>query len=382
MPGSSACSLLPGMLGGGCRLASGASAAVSFAADPLGAIAAACAKATGWIWGQLAAEINATTQVDFTNPGFLNTYALVSAVSSVLVVLLWLAAAAKRVVRGVGAGQAASESVGFLALAVAASAMAPAVLVLLMGLVDAATAGLAGSLGPDAARFLTGAGTALAASGSTSGGPVVLIVGAVIGLLVGVLLWVELLLAAAAIYVAAVFGPLVFAGLVDRAMWGHVRKWAALVVSLALVKPVVVVVLGLAAGLAGSGNPGDTFSSVLTAIALLLLSVVASFAVYRLVPLAGDELGQLHGARKAVQTSGPAAAVPGPATITSQGIAAHMRTSAAGSPGGRTGTPPATPTAAPTGPAPRTQPPRPTPPSQPVPPSRPTPAPAASGGTP
>ncbi len=379
MPGSSACSLLPGMLGGGCRLASGASAAVSFAADPLGAIAAACAKATGWMWGQLAAAINATTQVDFTNPGFLHTYALVFAVSSVLVVLLWLAAAAKRVVRGVGAGQAACESVGFLALAVAASAMAPAVLVLLMGLVDAATAGLAGGLGPDAARFLTGAGTALAASGSTSGGPVVLIVGAVIGLLVGVLLWVELLLAAAATYVAAVFGPLVFAGLVDRAMWGHVRKWAALVVSLALVKPVVVVVLGLAAGLAGSGNPGDTFSSVLTAIALLLLSVVASFAVYRLVPLAGDELGQLHRARQAVQTSGPAAAVPGPATIASQGIAAHLRTpGGAGSSGGKTGTP----ASAPTAPAPRTQPPGPTPPSRPVPPSRPTPAPAASGGTP
>ncbi len=366
------------MLGGGCRLASGASAAVSFAADPLGAVAAACAKATGWIWGQLAAAINATTQVDFTNPGFLHTYALVFAVSSVLVVLLWLAAAAKRVVRGVGAGQAASESVGFLALAVAASAMAPAVLVLLMGLVDASTAGLAGGLGPDAARFLTGAGNTLAASGSTNGGPVVLIVGAVIGLLVGVLLWVELLLAAAATYVAAVFGPLVFAGLVGRAMWGHVRKWAGLVVSLALVKPVVVVVLGLAAGLAGSGIPGDTFSSVLSAIALLLLSVVASFAVYRLVPLVGDELGQLHGARRAVQSSGPAAAVPGPATIASQGIAAHMRTFAAGSSGGRTDTP----AAAPTGPAPRTQPPRPTPPSRPVPPSRPTPAPAAPGGTP
>jgi len=372
MPGSSACSLLPGMLGSGCRAVGGASAAISFAADPLGAIAAACAKATVWIWGQLATAINATTQVDLTNPGFLNTYALVFAVSSVLVVLLWLVAVAKRVVRGVGAGQAVGESVGFLALAVAASAIAPAVLVLLMDLVDAATAGLAGGLGPDATRFLTGAGNALTASGTTNGGPVVLIVGAVIGLLVGVLLWVELLLAAAAIYVAAVFGPLVFAGLVDRAMWGHVRKWIGLVVSLSLVKPVVVVVLGLAAGLAGSGNAADNFSSVLTAIALLLLSTIASYAVYRLVPLAGDELGQLHSARKAVQTSGPAAAVPGPATLASQGIAAHMRTFG----GGRSGPAPAAPPSAPPPPAPRTQPPRPTPPSRPI------PAPAtASGGT-
>ncbi len=373
MPGSSACSLLPGVLGSGCRAVGGATAAVSFAADPLGAIAAACAKATVWIWGQLATAINATTTVDLTNQGFLNTYALVFAVSSVLVVLLWLVAVAKRVIRGVGAGQAVGESVGFLALAVAASALAPAVLVLLMGLVDAATAGLAGGLGPDATRFLTGAGNALTASGSTNGGPVVLIVGAIIGVLVGVLLWVELLLAAAAIYVAAVFGPLVFAGLVDRAMWGHVRKWIGLVVSLALVKPVVVVVLGLAAGLAGSGNAADNFSSVLTAIALLLLSTIASYAVYRLVPLAGDELGQLHGARKAVQSTGPAAAVPGPATLVSQGIAAHMRNRGSGGPAGPA---PAAPPSAPP-PAPRTQPPRSTPP-----PARPTPAPAtASGGT-
>ena len=377
MPGSaSACSLLPGMLGSGCRAVNGASAAVSFAADPLGAIAAACAKATVWILGQLAAAINATTQVDLTNPGFLNTYALVFAVSSVLVVLLWLVAVAKRVVRGVGAGQAVGESVGLLALAVAASAMAPAVLELLTGLVNAATAGLAGGLGPGATRFLTGAGNALTASGSTNGGPVVTIVGAVIGLLVGVLLWVELLLAAAAIYVAAVFGPLVFAGLVDRAMWGHVRKWMGLVVSLALVKPVVVVVLGLAAGLAGSGNAADNFSSVLTAIALLLLSTIASYAVYRLVPLAGDELGQLHGARRAVQTSGPAAAVPGPATLAGQGIAAHMRTLAGGrSSAVNTGSP-AAPAASPPSTS-RTQPPRPGPP-----PTRPTPAPAtATGGT-
>jgi len=146
-----------------------------------------------------------------------------------------------------------------------------------------------------------------------------------------------------------------------------------LVVSLALVKPVVVVVLGLAAGLAGSGNAADNFSSVLTAIALLLLSTIASYAVYRLVPLAGDELGQLHGARKAVQSTGPAAAVPGPATLVSQGIAAHMRNRGSGGPAGPA---PAAPPSAPP-PAPRTQPPRSTPP-----PARPTPAPAtASGGT-
>lgn len=334
---------------------------VSFASDPLGFIAKACADAVTWLWTGLATLVGSTTRVDFTNAGFLQEYALVFAASSVLVVVLWLWAVAKRAVRGVPVAQALGESVGFLVLAVGASALAPAALVLLMGLVDAASAGLASGIGVNTDVFLTGASKALVALLSTSGagaasaGPVVVIFLSVVGLLVGLVVWAELLLASAALYVAAVFGPLVFAGLVDRAHWGAAKRWLSVVVGLALVKPVLITVLGLAAALAAVGGPADGFSSVLEAIGLLLLSVFASYAVYRVVPVVGEQLGELHGARKAAQSAGPAAAIPGPATVMSASVSAHLV------PAG--GAAAARPAVAPPVPAPRTNPPAPPPPA-------------------
>ena len=346
---------------------------MSFASDPLGFIAKACADAVTWLWTGLATLVGSTTRVDFSNAGFLQEYALVFAASSVLVVILWLWAVAKRAVRGVPVAQAVGESVGFLVLAVGASALAPAALVLLMGLVDAASAGLASGIGVNTDVFLTGASKALVALLSTSGGgaasagPVVVIFLSVVGLLVGLVVWAELLLAGAALYVAAVFGPLVFAGLVDRAHWGAARKWLSVVVGLALVKPVLITVLGLAAALAAVGGPADGFSSVLEAIGLLLLSVFASYAVYRVVPVVGEQLGELHGARKAAQSAGPAAAIPGPATIMSASVSAHLVPAGGASAAAR-------PAVAPPAPAPRTNPPAP-PPALTTPPPTPPPAP-------
>ncbi len=355
--------------------------AISFASDPLGFIAKACAEATTWVWTELAKAVNATTQVDFTSAGFLQEYALVFAVSTVLVVLLWLVAVGKRAVRGVGIGQALGESIGFLGLAVVASAFAPALLVLLMGLVDAATSGLSSGIGANATTFMAGADKAMLAAlassgtGPVSGGPVVIIAAAVVGLVVGLVVWTELLLAAAGLLVAAVFGPLVFAGLVDRSKWGHTHKWCGVVVALALVKPVLVTVLGLAAGLAANGGPADSFSSVLEAIALLLLSVFSSFAVYALVPIVGGELAQLHWARKAAQTVGPLAAIPGPATIISNGIAAHLRGGGRGSSAPAQRTPAPGPTVPQAASSPHARPPSP-------PPAAPSTTPVPAGATP
>ena len=45
--------------------------AANFASDPLGSIGKACAQAEPWILEKLGAAVNATTQVDFTNSGFL-----------------------------------------------------------------------------------------------------------------------------------------------------------------------------------------------------------------------------------------------------------------------------------------------------------------------
>lgn len=69
--------------------------------DPLSSLAKGCADAASWTVDKLSSAVNDTANVDFTNPKFLQQYAVVFAASTILTLLLWLLAVAKRAVRGV-----------------------------------------------------------------------------------------------------------------------------------------------------------------------------------------------------------------------------------------------------------------------------------------
>lgn len=90
--------------------------------DPLSSLAKGFAKAAAWIVTKLSDAVQSTSQVDFTNAAFLRQYAVVFAASTILTLVLWLLAVAKRAVRGVRLTEAIGEAVGFLWLTVLASA--------------------------------------------------------------------------------------------------------------------------------------------------------------------------------------------------------------------------------------------------------------------
>ncbi len=295
--------------------------AASFISDPLGAIAKGCAEAATWTLGKLAEAVTALTQVDFTNPGFVKEYALVFGASTFLTLILWVLAVAKRATRGVPVDQAVGEAIGFLWLAVAAAAFTPLALALLVALTDELTSALAAGTGGDTTRFLTGFGKAL--GGSVGGGPVMLIGVALLSLAAAVMLYLELLIRAAMLYVGAVLGCAVYSGLVDKSLWRHVRRWAAVMLAIDLSKPVIIIVLGVAAALTAHGSTVDAFSSVTTGLAIMFLSIFVSVVIYRFVPAFGDDMAQLHHTRRQAANAGPAAAVDGPAGVMRQGIASH-----------------------------------------------------------
>lgn len=54
-----------------------------------------------------------------------------------------------------------------------------------------------------------------------------LIVVSLVSILAAGVLWLELVIRAALLYVGALLGTVVYAGLVDKNLWGHVRRWAA-----------------------------------------------------------------------------------------------------------------------------------------------------------
>jgi hypothetical protein len=126
--GGNACSGLMGSAKSFCEKGKGTSPttpSVPSSLDPLTSLSKGCADAASWSITELSKAVNKTTQVDFTNTAFLRQYAVVFAASTILTLVLWLLAVAKRAVRGVPFTEAFTEAVGFLWLTVLASAFTP-----------------------------------------------------------------------------------------------------------------------------------------------------------------------------------------------------------------------------------------------------------------
>ena len=291
--------------------------------DPLSSLAKGCAEAASWTINKLSGAVKETATVDFTNEKFLQQYAVVFAASTILTLLLWLLAVAKRAVRGVPLTTAISEAIGFLWLTVLASAFTPLILYTVVSAADGVTDVLAKTTGNQADTFFGTFSGALDKGQDIGGGPIMLIVVSLVSILAAGVLWLELVIRAALLYVGALLGTVVYAGLVDKNLWGHVRRWAGIMIAVILVKPVIVIVLGLAGALSSDNGP-DSFSAVVSGLAIILLAIFASAMIYRFVPGFGDEIASSRNNRIMAGAEGKAAAViSSPATMVAQGIKTH-----------------------------------------------------------
>jgi hypothetical protein len=293
------------------------------ALDPLASLAKGCAKAASWTIDKLSDAVQNTATVDFTNPTFLQQYAVVFAASTILTLLLWLLAVAKRAVRGVPLSTAIGEAIGFLWLTVLASAFTPLVLYTVVSATDGIAEVLAKTTGNQTDTFFGNFSGALNKGTDIGGGPIMLIVVSLVSILAAGVLWLELVIRAALLYVGALLGTVVYAGLVDKNLWGHVRRWAGIMIAVILVKPVIVIVLGLAGALSAEDGP-DSFSAVVSGLAIILLAIFASAMIYRFVPGFGDEIAGGRNNRIMQSAEGKAAAaISSPAHLVAQGIKTH-----------------------------------------------------------
>lgn len=337
-PSSDPCSLIKGPAKDYCEDGSGSTGTpsnpVTDTLDPLSSLAQGCADAASWTIDKLSAAVKDTANVDFTNPKFLQQYAVVFAASTILTLVLWLLAVAKRAVRGVPLTTALGEAVGFLWLTVLASAFTPLILYTVVSATDGVTEVLSATTGNQTDTFFGNFSGALAKGEDIGGGPIMLIVVSMVSILAAGVLWLELVIRAALLYVGALLGTVVYAGLVDKNLWGHVRRWAGIMIAVILVKPVIVIVLGLAGALSSADGP-DAFSAVVSGLAIILLAIFASAMIYRFVPGFGDEIANSRNNRIMQGAEGKAAAVmSSPATLVAQGIKTHSTRADNGGGGG------------------------------------------------
>ncbi|MBK5996102.1 hypothetical protein ACFCXC_31575 [Streptomyces microflavus] len=346
-PTNDACDLIRGPAKDYCEGGEGAGSRTQDvtpdALDPLTSLAQGCADAAAWIVGKLSEAVDSTANVDFTNPKFLQQYAVIFAASTILTLVLWLLAVTKRAIRGVPLTTAISEAVGFLWLTVLASAFTPLILYTIVSATDGVTEVIASSTGGQTDVFFGSFAEALKKGTDIGGGPIMLIVVSLVSIVAAGVLWLELVIRAALLYVGALLGIVVYAGLVDKNMWGHVRRWAGIMIAVIMVKPVIVIVLGLAGALSAGDGP-DAFSAVVSGLAIILLAIFASAMIYRFVPGFGDEIqGARTNRKQATDGAQAAALISSPAALVSQGIKTHSGRNDQNSGGGGGGARPSNP---------------------------------------
>jgi hypothetical protein len=134
------------------------------------------------------------------------------------------------------------------------------------------------------------AGTLAAAGIAAPGAPsFIVFVAGILVALAALVLWIELVVRAAAVTAAALFLPLALAGLVFPAVSHWCRRLADTLAALVLSKLVVAAVLSLAAGAIAGGlgvgaRGSGGFASIVTGVALLAMAAFSPFTLLKLVP--------------------------------------------------------------------------------------------------
>ncbi|MEW2401956.1 hypothetical protein [Streptomyces sp. NPDC046862] len=284
-----------------CNVVEKTNQAIDFASDPLGYIAQFFNNAVTSLFTQMMKALGSTTRIDWQDPGFLRTYTMAFAASTVLTVILWLVAVVKRAIQGVQPLQAMGESIGFLLMSVLVSAFAPLAVAYTVRVFDEAAEAMFKPVAGDAADMVVAVTTAMLVLMKIPGGAVIVIFFslALLGAVAGV--WLELVVRNALILSGLVFGPTVFSGLVDRDLWGHTKRWCGVMVAIIASKYVTFTVIALATGTLASESPNpslaQSFATVFTAIALLFLAFYMPFQLSKFIPIFGDELRDMYAAR-------------------------------------------------------------------------------------
>ncbi|MCX4707147.1 hypothetical protein [Streptomyces sp. NBC_01373] len=289
--------------------------------DPLTSLADGIAKTAAWTVDQLSNAVAATSDIDFTNTKFLQTYALVFAASTFLVLLLWLWAVIKRAIRGAPLMQALGEAIGLLWVTVLASAFTPLILYTVVSAVDGLTQAIAGE---GSTKFFAAFSDALRDENTAEdGGPFARIALSLVSILAAGVVWLEMVIRSALLYVGAVLGLVVYSGIVDRQLWGRVRKWVGIMAAIILLKPIIIIVLRLASAMAEGGEPADSTAAIISGLAIIIIAITASALLFRFVPGMGDEIVSARRDTYDPASRQAAAIVTAPVSGITQGINTH-----------------------------------------------------------
>lgn len=252
------------------------------------AVGGAMSNAADWLVGHVMDLINRTTAPNFGQPWFRDeAQAMTTVVTVVLLPILMVASIGpvlrqdgRRLLRVWGVGLPVAVLAGMAASQLAGTALS---------VTDSLCSVF---LGPHS-RALAGNFTKAMVGGLASGPPIfVEILLSMLTVIGTVLVWLELMVRDAAVYVATFFMPLVLLAFIWPATAHMAKRGVEILVSLILSKFVIVASLSL--GLAAFGGSGA--DATLAGAGILLLAGFAPFALMRLAPVVeAAAIGHLEG---------------------------------------------------------------------------------------
>ncbi|MGH8989864.1 MAG: hypothetical protein ACRDXC_14930 [Acidimicrobiales bacterium] len=302
----------------------------------LSAIAGWVVGGATWLLDELGQVITSTTTVNVEASWFLPHYKLMLTIAATVAVPMLVLAAVQAIFQQ-NAGVLLRAAFVHLPLAGLLTAAAVQIVQLALEATDALCTKVTTGTGGELETTFHSIGAVL----SHEPLPVptfVVTIGAFLIVMGAFLLWLELLVRAAAIYAAVFFLPLALASLLWPAVSHWCRRLTETLVALVLSKFVIVAVLSLAVG---AVTAGGGYSTVLAGGALLLLASFTPFTLLRLIPLV--EVGavmQMEGARQRARAAwgrAPGSAV-GFALRQAREHGAHRQTATTPSTPGRPGT--------------------------------------------
>jgi hypothetical protein len=245
-----------------------------------------------WLLGQVGHAMSASTTVNLTSGWFSAHESTMASMAAAFVLPLACCAVLQALWRRDGSLLVRAVLVQ-LPLALLLTGVAVEIVQMSLAITDNLSAQLLAGAGTDTTNILAPVSGFLVGVGGSA--PIVpAFVGFIGGLLVAIaslVLWLELVVRAAAVSVAVLFLPLALAALVWPSVSHWCRRLMETVAALVLSKLVIAAVLSLAAGaLAGglgvgaSGGDGGGFSAVVTGVALLVVATFSPFTLLRLIP--------------------------------------------------------------------------------------------------
>jgi hypothetical protein len=272
-----------------------------------------------WVAGKVGELIDKTTSPDLTASWFQGQYGTMVGVAGALALLMLMLAVIQSVIHQ-DVGLLTRSAFGYLPIAFILAGVAIAATGLLVSITDDMSSGIVSGLGTDqSTNLLQAVGDAYKnALDQTSGIPLFgVFLGAIILAIGAFVLWLELIIRDAAIYVCVFFLPLTFVAMIWPATSRWARRLGELLIAIVLAKFVIVAILSLAsAALTNTSlvqGDGNTFERMIAGSALLVLAAWSPFALLRLIPMMEVAAASVVSQRASISAAAGSAGIQGPA---------------------------------------------------------------------